>query len=164
MKDTQQDQSPLDFEATTTSKKKRKYVFDFHKARVCDHPRLQIVTRGTSLYRCLECNYAFWLPTATMWPLHWMPIQGFFMIGSFVKEFGLPALEQVFHTPIGTVDGTPHKPVLPEGKSLVDVLNALHDLPALADQAQRWMSLPPGVPTPDGHDNSPEGEKEPDDP
>lgn len=135
---------PLDFEATSGRKKrkdKRNYIFSFGKADRCDHPTLRIVARGTSQYRCLECNYSFWLPTATMWPLHWIPIMAAMQIMSFVKEFGIEALEQVYRTPIGQVDGSPHKPVLPEGKSFADVLRELDSI----DSAQ----LGPIVPFPE---------------
>jgi len=53
---------------------------------------------------------------------------GAMFIGSFVKEFGMAALEQVYRTPIGQVDGTPHKPVLKEGQSFRDFLEGLDDV------------------------------------
>lgn len=119
---------PIDFDATSGRKQredKREYIFSFSKAKRCDHPTLRIVARGTSLYRCHECNYCYWLPTATMWPLHWRPIIAAMEIMSFVKEFGVGQLEKVYRTPIGQLDGTPHKAILPEGKSFVDVLAEL---------------------------------------
>jgi len=121
--------SGIDFRANPTRKAKRDYVFSFAEARKCDHPRLQHVVRGTNFYRCLECNYGFWIPGGSeMWPLHWTPIMGAMFIGSFVKEFGMAALEQVYRTPIGQVDGTPHKPVLKEGQSFKDFLETLDDV------------------------------------
>ena len=121
--------SGIDFKANPTRKAKRDYVFSFAEARKCDHPRLQHVVRGTNFYRCLECNYGFWIPGGSeMWPLHWTPIMGAFFIGSFVKEFGMEALEQVYRMPIGQVDGTPHKPVLKEWQSFRDFLETLADV------------------------------------
>lgn len=122
---------PIDFDATSGKKKredKRDYIFSFGNARKCDHPTLRIIARGSNTYRCLECNYAFRISSADMWPLHWLPIMAGFEIMSFVKEFGVEALEKVYTTPIGQIDGTPQKPILPEGKSFKDVIGEMDNL------------------------------------
>ena len=115
----------LDFYVKKRAGNKREYIFRYKKARKCDHPTMQIIARGGNMYRCTECNYSFQWPGAIVWPLHFTVLQGAFQIMSFVKEFGEDALEEVFRTPIGQTDGTPHKPVLPEGMSFSDVLQEM---------------------------------------
>lgn len=115
----------LDFWVKQRAGHKRNYVFNVGKALRCDHPELRLIVRGTPFYRCPECNYAFLMNAAYCWPLHFLPILGGFTIMSFAKEFGVQALQEVLRRPIGQTDGTAHKPVLPEGKSFVDVLKAL---------------------------------------
>lgn len=157
------EESPLNFQAEK-QEGKRKYIFDFGKARICDHPTLRIVVRGTNKYTCDECNYDFWLPTAVMWPRHWGPIMAAFEIMGFVKQFGSEALEKVLRTKIGQVDGTPHKPVLPAGMSFADVLNEMDqmsptaidgvrdDVPALLESIARGVNGK----EPDGNENGDE--------
>lgn len=138
---------------------KREYVFDFGKAQSCDHPNLVIVARGTNLYRCTECNYAHWIQSAITWPLHWIPIMGMFQMGSFVKEFGKDALEEVFRSSIGQMDGSAHKAVLPEGKTMMDILNDLDEWNSLMEGTEGERPWELG-----GDDNVPslqEGEQPP---
>lgn len=117
-----QPQHTLDYFVEKRGKNKRPYIYDFHKSQVCDHPRLKIIARGGIVYRCLECNYAFHIVAAYQQPLHNEVIQSAFNIFNFAKEFGQDALAEVMRRPIGQVDGTAHKPVLPEGMAVQDVL------------------------------------------
>ena len=105
--------------------KKRNYIFDYGKSRTCDHPRLQVIARGGIVYRCLDCNYAFHIVGGYQQPLHNEVIQAAFNLLVFSKEFGSDALGEVLRRPIGQHDGSPHKPVLPEGMSFMDVLKLL---------------------------------------
>ena len=121
---------PGDFESRPKNDKKRPYIFSYGKARRCTHPMLKEVAIGAGLYRCLRCNYAFWIQSATMWPLHFIPIMAAFEIMEFVREFGIEALEKVYRTPIGQYDGTDHKAPLPPGKTFVDVLREMEGVDA----------------------------------
>ena len=112
----------LDYYVEARGEKKRNYIFRYKDAETCDHPEMKIIARGGNLYRCTTCNYAHQWPGAITWPLHFTVIQGAQSILQFAKEFGASAMQEVLRRPIGTTDGTPHKPVLPEGKSFVDVL------------------------------------------
>ena len=133
-----------DFEVKGNGHKKD-YTFRYGKARSCDHPNLVLITRGTQMYRCTECNYAHWIQSAITWPLHWVPLMGMMQIGYFVKEFGKEALEQAFREPIGTMDGSEHKPVIPKGKTMMDVLNDLDGFDSLMEGMQeRTWELPQG--------------------
>jgi len=70
---------------------------------------------------------------------------GMMQMGSFVKEFGKEALEEVFRTPIGQMDGSEHKAVLPEGKTMMDILNDLDGFNSLVEGMQeRTWELPQG--------------------
>ena len=115
-------QHTLDYFVEARSENKRNYIFDYGKSRTCDHPEMKIIARGGNLYRCTECNYAFQWPGAIQWPLHFTVIQGIQSAVAFAKEFGMEAVQEVLRRPIGTYDGSPHKPVLPEGMSLMDTL------------------------------------------
>lgn len=145
-------QHPLNFKAKTRTSKKP-YIFDFHAARLCTHPVLREVVQGSHKYRCGMCNYDFWLPSATMWPAHWGPIMAALEMIKFVRDFGLEALEQVYKTPIGQYDGSEHKPVLPEGKSLLEVLQEMDDIDIreLAG-GELFTALTAGKGEPDGGD------------
>lgn len=118
----------LDFYVKKRAHNKRPYIFRYKQARICDHPTMKIIARGGNMYRCPDCNYSFQWPGAIVWPLHFTVIQGLFQVMSFVKEFGEDALQEVLRTPIGQTDGTPHKPVLPEGFSFYDVLQQLEGI------------------------------------
>lgn len=115
-------QHTLDYYVDARAENKRNYVFDYGKSKSCDHPEMKIIARGGNLYRCTECNYAFQWPGAIQWPLHFTVIQGAQSILQFAKEFGVRAMQEVLRRPIGTYDGSPHKSVLPEGKSFLDTL------------------------------------------
>jgi hypothetical protein len=123
----------LDYYIQRRSGKKRNYVFDYGKSKTCDHPRLRVLARGGIVYRCLECNYAFHIVGGYQQPLHNEVIQAAFSIFVFAKEFGKDALGEVLRRPIGQHDGSPHKPVLPEGMSFQDVLGMLEEVDVTAE-------------------------------
>lgn len=118
----------LDFHVKARGKNKRPYIFRYKKARVCDHPTMNIVARGGNIYRCPDCNYTFQWPGAIVYPLHFNVIMAAFTIFNAAKEFGQNAVEEMLRTPIGQTDGTEHKPVLPEGLSFYDVLQELEGI------------------------------------
>jgi len=122
----------LQFYTEARNGKKRDYIWEYGKSRTCDHPELKVIARGGIVYRCLECNYAFHITGAYQQPLHNEVIQGAFTMFSFAKEFGMNSLGEVLRRPIGQSDQTPHKPVLPEGMSFVDVIYALEDIDVTA--------------------------------
>jgi hypothetical protein len=121
-------QHSLDFYVEARDGRKRNYIFDYGKARTCDHPEMKIIARGGNMYRCTECNYVHQWPGAITWPLHFTVIQGAFQILHFAKEYGTDALQEVLRRPIGQSDDTPHKPVLPEGMSFADTIAALQEV------------------------------------
>jgi hypothetical protein len=108
--------------------KKRNYIYDYAKSRLCDHPRLSILARGGIIYRCEECNYTFHITGAYQQPWHNEVIQAGFTWLGFAKQHGMNALVEVLRRPSGQSDGSPHKPVLPEGKSFIDCLQILEDV------------------------------------
>ena len=118
----------LDFFVKARSGKKRNYVFDYGKSIKCSHETLKEIMRGGNQYRCLDCNYVFFIVTAFQQPLHNIAISGAFQLLHFAKEFGMDALAEVLRRPIGQDDGSPHKPVLPEGMSFMDVLAVLEEV------------------------------------
>lgn len=128
-----QPEHALDYYVETRGEQKRNYIFDYGKSRVCDHPEMKIIARGGNLYRCTECNYAFQWPGAIQWPLHFTVIQGIQSAIAFAKEFGMAAVQEVLRRPIGTYDGSPHKPVLPEGMSLMDTLALMDEVDVTAE-------------------------------
>jgi hypothetical protein len=123
----QNDANPnsLDFYVEARSGNKRNYIYDFREANNCTHPDLREMITGGNWYRCVKCNYAFFIQGVTMWPLHWLVTDGIFKALHFAKEFGADALGEVLRRPGGQADGSPHKPVLPEGMSLQDTLQLL---------------------------------------
>lgn len=123
----------LDFYVEKRNGKKRNYIFDYGKSRSCSHGTLKEIAKGGNWYRCLDCNYAFFIESATQWPLHFLPIMGAFQLMGFAKEFGMDSLQEVLRRPIGQTDGTAHKPVLPEGMSFMDALAALEDVDVNAE-------------------------------
>lgn len=124
--DTQpQPEHTLDFFVKKRAKNKRPYIFRYKKARVCDHPTMRILARGSTWYSCPDCNYSFDIIGANIWPRHFTAIMGMFLALGFAKDFGTDAFFEVLRTPIGQTDGTPHKPVLPEGMSFYDTIHAL---------------------------------------
>ena len=125
--------STLDYYVKRRSGKKRNYVFDYGKSRTCDHPEMRLVARGGIVYRCLRCNYAFHIVGGYQQPLHNEVIQSAFNLLVFGKEFGLDSLGEVLKRPIGQHDSSPHKPVLPEGMSFMDVLELLEGVDVNAD-------------------------------
>jgi hypothetical protein len=120
-----QDPNTLQYYIERRNGRKRDYIFDYSKSRTCDHPSMKALARGGNVYRCLECNYAFHINGAYQQPLHNEAILAAFTLFNFAKEFGRDSLAEVLRRPIGQSDGSMHKPVLPEGKSFMDVLEAL---------------------------------------
>tara|TARA_Y100000310_G_scaffold252550_2_gene259264 strand:+ start:871 stop:1515 length:645 start_codon:yes stop_codon:yes gene_type:complete len=120
-----QSQHTLDYYVEKRADNKRNYIFRFQKAQNCDHPTMKIVARGGNIYRCPDCNYTFQWPGAIVWPQHFNVIMSAFTMLNFAKEYGLDSLNEVLRRPIGQTDGTPHKPVLPEGLSFYDTIHAL---------------------------------------
>jgi hypothetical protein len=118
----QQDPNTLAFYIKTRNGRKREYIFDYSKAKTCDHPNLTVIARGGIVYRCQDCNFTYHITGAYAQPLHNELIMAAFTILSFSKEFGQESVAEVLRTPIGQSDGSQHKPVLPEGKSFADVL------------------------------------------
>ncbi len=121
----------LDYFVQRRNGNKRNYIFDYGKAKTCPHSDLKEVAVGSGIYRCVGedgCNYALRISAAEMWPMHFLPILGAFEILNFAKEFGQDALQEVLRRPIGQYDDAPHKPVLPDGMSFMDVLAALEDV------------------------------------
>jgi hypothetical protein len=118
----------LDYYVQRRSGKKRNYIFDYGKSRTCDHPEMRLVARGGIVYRCLRCNYAFHIVGGYQQPLHNEVIQSAFNLLVFSKEFGMDSLGEVLKRPIGQHDSSPHKPVLPEGMSFMDVLDMLEEV------------------------------------
>ena len=121
-------EAALEYFIERRSGKKRNYIFDYHKSKICDHPELRAVARGGIVYRCLKCNYAFHIVGGYQQPLHNEVIQSAFNLFVFAKEFGGESLGEVLRRPIGQHDGTPHKPVLPEGMSFTDVVAMLDEV------------------------------------
>jgi len=122
---TGQDPNTLRFYVERRNGRKRDYIFDYGKSRKCDHASLKALARGGNVYRCLDCNYAFHINGAYQQPLHNEVILSAFTVFNFAKEFGMDSVGEVLRRPIGQSDGSPHKPVLPEGMSFMDVLEAL---------------------------------------
>ena len=123
-----QDPNTLQYFIERRNGRKRNYIFDYGKSKICDHPEMKVLARGGNVYRCTECNYAFHLTGAYQQPLHNEVILSMFTIMHFAKEFGKDSLGEVLYRRIGQVDGSAHKPVLPKGMSFMDVLNALEDV------------------------------------
>ena len=118
----------LEYYVQARNGKKRNYIYRYGVSRVCDHSNLSVIARGGIVYRCLDCNYAFHITGAYQQPLHNEVIQGAFTMAYFAKEFGMDSLGEVLRRPIGQMDDSPHKPVLPEGMSFFDVLLALEEV------------------------------------
>lgn len=121
-------QHTLDYYVGARKGEKRNYISDYGKSRTCDHPEMKIIARGGNMYRCDSCNYVFQWPGAIQWPYHVAVLQSAFVMLGFSKEFGMDSLNEVLRRPIGQMDGTPHKPVLPEGMSFYDVLDTLEEI------------------------------------
>lgn len=118
----------LQFYVEARNGKKRNYIFDYGNSRSCDHSTMKVIARGGIVYRCLDCNYTFHITGAYQQPYHNEVIMAAFTILGFSKEFGMNAVGEVLRRPIGQNDGSMHKPVLPEGMSFVDVLDALEEI------------------------------------
>jgi hypothetical protein len=114
-----------DFYIEARNGHKRDYVYDVHRANRCPHPRMVALSIGGNWYRCEDCNYAFDIVAAYAQPLHNLVIGGLLNALHFAKEHGTNALQEVLRTPIGQYDGTPQKPVLPEGMDFEDTVAAL---------------------------------------
>jgi hypothetical protein len=123
-----QPEHTLDFYIERRNGKKRNYIFRYKKAQSCDHPRMDIIARGSNFYRCQECNYTFQWPGAIVYPQHFNVIMAAFQLMNFAKEYGNDSLQEVLRRPIGQTDGTPHKPVLPEGKSFIETMELLEQI------------------------------------
>ncbi len=117
-------------------KKKRPYIFRYRGAIKCDHPQLHLVARGGNEYHCPDCNYNFQIGGVFVQPEHHGIIQAAFRIMRFVRLYGIDSLQEVWRRPIGQTDGTPHKPVLPEGMSFMDVMEALEETDSEATQEE----------------------------
>lgn len=126
----------LDFYVGKRGKNKRPYIFRYKRAIKCDHPRLDIVARGGNEYHCPDCKYNFQIGGVFVQPEHFGIIQAGFRIMRFVRIYGMNSLGEVWRRPIGQTDGTPHKPVLPEGMSFVDVLETMEDVDSEATQEE----------------------------
>ena len=129
----QQDGEPnpkhtLDYYVEARDGNKRNYIFSAKKTLACDHPNLKIMVRGGTAYRCTECNYVHVIVTAYTMALHQYVKQGVLSALHFAKEFGSNSLNEVLRRPSGQVDGSPHKPVLPEGMSMMDTLKVLDEV------------------------------------
>ena len=64
-------------------------------------------------------------------------IQSLFTVMRFVKKHGTPALQEVMRRPIGQMDDSPHKPVLPEGKSFLQTLALLDGIDTTVEDGGR---------------------------
>lgn len=138
----------LDYYVEKRGDNKRNYVFRYKGAQKCDHPRLDIIARGGNEYSCPDCNYTFQIGGVFVQPEHFGVISAAFKIMRFARRFGVDSLQEVWRRPIGQTDGTPHKPVLPEGMSFSDVLNELEAVPADATpdelaQLRDWLWVGP---------------------
>jgi len=118
----------LDFYIEARGEKKRPYIYRYKKAMSCDHSKLKVIARGGIVYICEECNYCYHITGAYAQPWHNEVIMAMFTILGFTKEHGMNALGEVLRTPIGQMDGSAHKPVLPEGMSFLDTLRALEEV------------------------------------
>jgi len=120
-----QEENTRDYFVAQRSDGKRNYRFDYGKSRTCTHPRLTEIVIGASYYRCEECNFAFTIESGTAMPLHHVPKMALQLMAAFSKEFGMASLQEVIRWPTGTADGTPNKPAVPEGMSVLDLLGLL---------------------------------------
>lgn len=123
-----EEEHTLDFYVQARDGRKRNYIYDYGESITCDHSNLKSIARGGIVYLCLDCNYTFHLTGAYQQPWHNEVIMAFFTIMGFTKEHGMDALGEVIRRPIGQMDGSPHKPVLPEGLSFLDTLKALEEV------------------------------------
>ena len=130
-------QHTLDFWLNERGDNKRPYIYDYKKSRSCDHARLEITARGGIVYECLDCNYVFHIVAAYQQPIHHEVIQSLFTVMRFVKKHGTPALQEVMRRPIGQMDDSPHKPVLPEGKSFLQTLALLDGIDTTVEDGGR---------------------------
>jgi len=121
-------QHTLDFYVEKRNSNKRNYIFDYGESRTCDHPELKIIATGGIVYRCLRCNYAFHITGAYQQPLHNELLLSLWNVLYFSKEFGWDAVQEIVRRPIGQMDGSPHKPVLPEGMSFLQAVAALEEI------------------------------------
>lgn len=108
--------------------KKRNYIFDYSESRKCPHPELTATAVGGTWYRCKQCNYVFDIVAAYQQPIHHLVTGAMLTALHFAKEFGADALGEVLRRPMGQYDGSPHKPVLPEGMTFLDVLGVLEGI------------------------------------
>jgi hypothetical protein len=118
----------LDYFVKARNGNKRNYIFDYKKSKTCTHPELTEMILGTGWYRCKVCNYAFCIVGAIQQPLHNVIQSSFQLMLHSAKEFGANSIGEILRTPRGQSDGTPHKPALPEGMSIVDAMNALEEI------------------------------------
>lgn len=121
-------ENTLDFYVQARNGKKRDYIYDYGESRTCDHSTMKVIARGGIVYRCMDCNYTFHITGAYQQPYHNEVIMAAFTMLGFAKEFGMNAVGEVLRRPIGQNDGSQHKPVLPEGMSFMDVLDALEEV------------------------------------
>lgn len=115
----------LDFYVEARNGKKRNYIYDYGKSIKCDHPQLKVLAKGDIEYVCTTCEYVFVFPGAYQRPRHHSVVSSMFKIMNFVKEFGNDSFQEVLRRPLGQGDGSPQKPVLPEGMSFMDVVAQL---------------------------------------
>ncbi len=122
-----------DFFTKARGANKRNYIYDYGEAKTCPHNELTALATGGTWYRCKQCNYALDIVAANMQPLHSL-VQGSLLNAlHFAKEFGASSLFEVARTPIGQYDGAPHKPVLPEGVSMIEALALLDQVDVTAE-------------------------------
>jgi len=130
-------ENTLDYYVKRRDPKKRDYIHSYGKAKSCPHPRLTSLSIGGTWYRCEECNWAYCIVAGYAQPLHNLVIGSAMNMMHFAKEHGTEALQEVLRRPIGQYDGTPHKPVLPEGKSWDDALELLDEVNVTTDDQGR---------------------------
>lgn len=123
----------LGFYVRARNGRKRNYIFSYKKAKRCPHNRLTALAIGGSWYRCFDCNYAFNIVASNMQPLHNLLLGSFFNAMHFAKEFGIASTFEVLRRPIGQYDGMAHKPLLPEGKTLLDAFMLLEKVDVTAE-------------------------------
>ena len=123
-----QEENTRDHFVAKRSDGKRNYTFSYSKSRKCTHPRLTEMVIGASIYRCEECNFAFTITAGAAMPLHHVPKLAFQQLGYFIKEFGVDSLQEVIRWKTGNADGTPFKPAVPEGMSVLELWGLLETI------------------------------------
>ena len=123
----------LEYALKARGTNKRNYIFDYKKSSTCNHGSLRSLIVGSQLYRCEDCNYVFSFVAAWQQPMHHAMMQGLEISQSFVKEFGIDAALEVVHRDLGQIDGTPQKPVIPDGMTLEDTWRVFDQINVLTE-------------------------------